>query len=305
MLDVIIVGGSVAGLSAALVLGRARRTVVMLDSQQPRNAQSPGVHNFLSRDGILPAELRQIGRDQLKPYPSVEVRFATAEHAQAIDGGFVVKLDDGSELRSRKLLIASGVIDELPLIEGMAELWGSSVFHCPYCHGWEVRDQPLAVLVSDADRLFHVATLLQNWSSDLVVCTNGEAQLSPEQRQILAKLNLPIREDRLVGIEQANGQLTHLIFDQGEPLARSGLLIGVPQRQRSQLPAQLGCEVSDNPQMPNLIKVQMLGQTSVPGVYAAGDATAGMQQAINAAAGGAMAGAGINHELIQDLIKQL
>ncbi|MBM7841417.1 NAD(P)/FAD-dependent oxidoreductase [Herpetosiphon giganteus] len=305
MLDVIIVGGSVAGLSAALVLGRARRTVVMLDSQQPRNAQSPGVHNFLSRDGILPAELRQIGRDQLKPYPSVEVRFATAEHAQAIDGGFVVTLDDGSELRSRKLLIASGVIDELPLIEGMAELWGSSVFHCPYCHGWEVRDQPLAVLVSDADRLFHVATLLQNWSSDLVVCTNGEAQLSPEQRQILAKLNLPIREDRLVGIEQANGQLTHLIFDQGEPLARSGLLIGVPQRQRSQLPAQLGCEVSDNPQMPNLIKVQMLGQTSVPGVYAAGDATAGMQQAINAAAGGAMAGAGINHELIQDLIKQL
>ncbi|KPL85576.1 NAD(P)/FAD-dependent oxidoreductase [Herpetosiphon geysericola] len=305
MLDVIIVGGSVAGLSAALVLGRARRNVVVLDSQQPRNAQSPGVHNFLSRDGILPAELRQIGRDQLKPYPSVEVRFATAEHAQAIDGGFVVTLDDGSELRSRKLLIASGVIDELPAIEGMAELWGSSVFHCPYCHGWEVRDQPLAVLVSDADRLFHVATLLQNWSSDLVVCTNGEAQLSPEQRRILAKLNLPIREDRLVGIEQANGQLTHLVFDQGEPLARSGLLIGVPQRQRSQLPAQLGCEVSDNPQMPNLIKVQMLGQTSVPGVYAAGDATAGMQQAINAAAGGAMAGAGINHELIQDLIKQL
>ncbi|XSG74124.1 NAD(P)/FAD-dependent oxidoreductase [Herpetosiphon llansteffanensis] len=305
MFDVIIVGGSVAGLSAALVLGRARRKVVVLDSQQPRNAQSPGVHNFLSRDGILPAELRQIGRDQLKPYPSVEVRFATAEQAQAIDSGFVVTLDDGSELHSRKLLIASGVIDELPAIEGMAELWGSSVFHCPYCHGWEVRDQPLAVLVSDADRLFHVATLLQNWSSDLVVCTNGEAQLSPEQRQILAKLNLPIREDHLVGIEQANGQLTHLIFDQGEPLARSGLLIGVPQRQRSQLPAQLGCETSDNPQMPGLIKVQMLGQTSVPGVYAAGDATAGMQQAINAAAGGAMAGAGINHELIQDLIKQL
>jgi len=130
-------------------------------------------------------------------------------------------------------------------------------------------------------------------------------EISPEQRQILAKLNLPIREDRLVGIEQANGQLTHLIFDQGEPLARSGLLIGVPQRQRSQLPAQLGCEVSDNPHMPGLIKVQMLGQTSVPGVYAAGDATAGMQQAINAAAGGAMAGAGINHELIQDMLKQL
>ncbi len=305
MVDVIIVGGSVAGLSAALVLGRARRKVVVLDSQQPRNAQSPGVHNFLSRDGILPAELRQIGRDQLKPYPSVEVRFATAEHAQAIDGGFVVKLDDGSEIASRKLLLASGVIDELPQIAGMAELWGSSVFHCPYCHGWEVRDQPLAVLVTDADRLFHVATLLHNWSHDLVVCTNGEAQLSPEQRQILAKLNVPIREDRLVGIEQANGQLTHLIFDQGEPLARSGLLIGVPQRQRSQLPAQLGCEISDNPQMPNLIKVQMLGQTSVAGVYAAGDATAGMQQAINAAAGGAMAGAGINHELIQDMLKQL
>lgn len=305
MFDVIIVGGSVAGLSAALVLGRARRSVLVLDSQQPRNAQSPGVHNFLSRDGILPAELRQIGREQLKPYPSVQVRFATAEHAQAIDGGFVVKLDDGSEISSRKLLLASGVIDELPPIEGLAELWGSSVFHCPYCHGWEVRDQPLAVLVPDAERLFHVATLLHNWSSDLVVCTNGEAQLSPEQRQILAKLNLPIREDRLVGIEQANGQLTHLIFDQGEPLARSGLLIGVPQRQRSQLPAQLGCEVSDNPQMPGLIKVQMLGQTSVPGVYAAGDATAGMQQAINAAAGGAMAGAGINHELIQDMLKQL
>src|ERR687889_709994 len=166
--DVVVVGGGSAGLSAALILGRSRRQTLVVDAGEPRNAPSSGVHGFFSRDGISPEELLEIGREQLEPYPSVEVRSARVSGTSGVNGDFEVILDDGSVVRARKLLLATGVVDELPDKPGFEELWGSGVYHCPYCHGWEVRDRPLAVL-NPGGEAAERAAFIRNWSRDLAL----------------------------------------------------------------------------------------------------------------------------------------
>src|SRR5215210_3644775 len=197
---VVVVGGSSAGLSAALVLGRSRRRTLVLDASEPRNAPSAGVHGFFSRDGIPPEELLRIGREQLQPYPSVEVRSARVSGTSGENGDFEVILDDGAVVRARKLLLATGVVDELPDKPGFKEFWGRGVYHCPYCHGWEVRDRPLAVLNSGegaADR----AAFIRNWSRDLVLLTDGPANLNEQGRRTLRALDIPVREERISYLE--------------------------------------------------------------------------------------------------------
>ena len=169
--DAVVVGAGSAGLSAALMLGRSRRRVLVLDGGEPRNAPSSGVHYFLTRDGTPPNGLLRIGREQLGPYPGVEVREARAIRSAGSDGDFGVALDDGSEVETRKILLATGVHDELPERPGFRELWGRGIYHCSYCHGWEVRDRPLAVLAK-AEALAMRATLTRNWSCDLVALTD-------------------------------------------------------------------------------------------------------------------------------------
>jgi thioredoxin reductase len=176
-------------LSAALVLGRSRRRTLVLDAGEARNAPSSGVHGFFSRDGIPPETLLQIAREQLGTYPGVEMRSARAAGARGRDGDFEVILDDGSVVRTRKLLLATGVVDELPEKPGFEELWGRGVYHCPYCHGWEVRDRPLAVLNSSEGAAEHAA-LIRNWSRDLVLLTDGPAGLSAEGRRTLLALDV-------------------------------------------------------------------------------------------------------------------
>ncbi len=299
--DVVVVGGASAGLSAALVLGRSRRRTMVLDTDEPRNAPSSGVQSFFSRDGILPKELLRIGREQLTPYPSVELRSARATGARVEDGGFEVDLDDGSKVRARKLLLATGVTDELPEKPGFEEFWGRGVYHCPYCHGWEVRDRPLAVLAK-AEHLARQTALVRNWSRDLVALTDGADGLDGETRSRLAALDVPVKEERISHLEgDAEAGLRRIVFEDGSGIEREGLFYAPPQRQRSDLAESLGCETEEMGLLSAVVKGDpMTRETSVPGVYVAGDAGTVLQGAIMAAASGASAAAFLNHSLISE-----
>ena len=200
MYDVIIIGGGPAGLSAALVLGRCRRKVLVCDTGKPRNAASHAMHGFLSRDGIPPWEFLQIAREQLRPYDTVELRDVEATAAECRESRFHVTLADGQVHQSRKLLVATGVKDNLPEIPGFQELYGKSVFHCPYCDGWEVRDQPLAIY-GRGDRGLGLSLELTGWSRDLVLCTDGPAEIAPDDLARLDRNGIRVRDERVVRLE--------------------------------------------------------------------------------------------------------
>jgi len=303
MFDVVIVGGGTAGLSAALMLGRSRRRVLLCDSGAPRNAPSPHAHSFFTRDGASPLELLDIGRAQLKQYDSVERKSCAVVDALRTEDGFNVVLDDGTSVAARRLLLATGVIDELPPIPGLAEMWGVSALHCPYCHGWEVRDEPLAVLGGEAAGIEQVL-LIFNWSRDLVFCTNGAATLSDDDRGRLANRGIPVHEGRIARLEGTDGRLERIVFENGELLSRTALFLPPVQRQRSDLPAKLGCTLTRPLPTMEIIQVDAIGYTGVPGVYAAGDAASMMQQIALAAANGGTAGAMINRDLVMEDLAQ-
>jgi thioredoxin reductase len=299
--DVLIAGGGPAGLSAALLLGRSRRAALVCDDGEPRNAAAPQSHSFLTRDGTPPLELRRVAREQLTPYSSVEFVATEVVDAVAADGRFEVALGDGRRVTARKVVLATGVRDELPAIEGMAELWGTDVFHCPYCHGWEVRDQPLAVMPNgaDAEILWHMVTLIRNWSGAVVLLTHGQTRLTRDDRKRLETMGVALREEPIARLEQEEGRLARIVFADGSVLPRRALFLRPVQHPRTELAVHLGCELNDEAP-PGLIRVDTMWQTTVPGVYAAGDVATQMQQVATAVSSGAMAGAMANHALIRD-----
>lgn len=300
MPDVIIVGAGPAGLSAALILGRCRRRVLVCDAGHPRNAASRALHGYLTRDGIDPAELLRIGREQLRPYSTVEIREAEVTGARSVQGGFEVTIKDGLQVYSRKLLLATGVVDELPEIEGLEQLYGRSVFHCPYCDGWELRDQPIAIY-GQRDQGPGLALELSGWSNDLVLCTDGPADLSRADREQLSLLSIPVREEPISRLEGSNGQLERIVFNNGDVLSRRGMFFNTGQEQRCDLAAKLGCEYTER----GAIRTGDYETTNVPGLFVAGDASRAVQLAIVAAAEGAEAAFAINKQLIkEDLAKQ-
>lgn len=294
--DCVIVGGGSAGLSAALLLGRSRRRVLVCDKGNPRNASAHESHSFFTRDGISPHELLSIGRDQLKPYESVEFQAIAVKEINSSGNQFEVVFEDGRMKRSRKILLAFGVIDEFPNIENFGDFWGKSVFHCPYCHAWEVRDEPLAV-VGNGETGIEMAALLRNWSADLVLCTNGKAELTAEQKTLLENRQILVREEKIIRLEGDNGRLETIVFEAGEKIARHGILIRPMQTLRSNLAEKLGCELNEF----NLIKTtNVFNETSVKGVYAAGDITSPMQAIAAAVFQGSVAANGLNHALIME-----
>jgi thioredoxin reductase len=300
--DAVVVGAGCAGLSAALVLGRSRRRVLVLDGGEPRNAPSSGVHYFLTRDGTSPEELLRIGREQLKPYPGVEVRTTGATGATGSDGDFGVTLEDGTTVGARKILLATGVQDDLPEKPGFRELWGRGVYHCPYCHGWEMRDRPLAVL-NPGEGAAERAALIRNWSRDLILLTDGLPVLNDGTREKLDALGVPINETPISRLEgdRAAGVLHRVVFEDGSEVSREGLFYTPPQRQRSDLAEALGCEFEAKDPLPTLVKNDpTTKETTVPGVYVAGDAGTMIQAAIVAAAAGAVAAAFINLSLVTE-----
>ena len=293
MLEVVVAGGGAAGLSAALVLGRSRRRTLVVDAGEPRNAPSPSAHSCFTRDGAPPAELLRIAREQLAPYDSVRVVDDRVTSVRAGDGVFTVGLAAGGEVEARRVLLAVGVRDILPSIDGIGALWGRSVLHCPYCHGWEVRDRPLALYASGAVAM-EMAPLLLQWSRDVLLLTGGDEQLTPADRAMLAGLGVGIVDTSVQRVE-GDAHVVGIVFADGRIERRSALFVRPAQELASDLPRMLGCELTEA----GHLRVGGDLQTSVPGVYAAGDATTPLQQIVVAAASGAQAAMMINRELIR------
>jgi thioredoxin reductase len=290
--DAVIVGGGPAGLNAALILGRCRRRVLLCDSGAPRNAVSRGVHGFLSRDGTPPGELRRIAREELRPYDSVELRDVVVVDAAVRPHGFDVTLADGGTVPARKLLLATGLTEELPEIAGVEEFWGRGVYSCPYCDGWEHRDQPIAAYgLRDAAK--GLALEMKIWSGDVVLCTDGPAGLSKDDEAELDRHGIPVIEDRLARLEGSGRGLERICFASGRIIERRALFYVYGERECSELATRLGCELTQT----GTVKTRSYEKTNVPGLYVAGDASRRVQFAIVAAAEGAAAAFAINTEL--------
>ncbi len=299
--DILIVGAGSAGLAAALTLGRCRRRVLLADGGPPRNVASPGVHNYLTRDGIRPADLLRLGHAQLQPYETVEVAALAVDTLAPHGAGYRATgrhttTDAHRTVTARRVLLATGVADILPPLPGFRELWGTGVLHCPYCHGYEVRDQPLAVYGRGRTAV-GLALLVSRWSRDVVVVTDGPGHLTDHARRRLRCLKIPVRTEkvaRLVG--NPDGTLRCVEFENGDYLERTALFLHAEQEQRSALPAALGLRFNKR----GAVWIDKNQRTSLPGIYAAGDITPGQQQALMAAAEGNQAGICINEGLTKE-----
>lgn len=292
--DVLIIGGGPAGLSAALVLGRCCRRVLVCDAGNPRNAKSHGVHGFLSRDGILPGDLLKIAREQAAVY-GVSTMRATVRSACPDNDGFAVTLQDGTVLRSRKILLTTGVVDRIPQIGGIADFYGTSVHHCPYCDGWEHRGQPLAVYGKGSSGL-SLALALKTWSNDVILCSDGAANLRQSDRQRLTGQSIQVHEPKIERLEGTGGMLQRIVFENGTAVPRSALFFGTGNVQCSPLPIDLGCIMTHK----GAVRTSRGAGTNIPGVFVAGDASEDAQFVAVAVAEGAKAGMAINVELQEE-----
>lgn len=291
MLDVVVVGGGPAGLSAALVLGRCGRRVLVCDSGSPRNAAAQALHGYLTRDGTAPLDLLRIARDELRPY-GVELRRVTVTDVVCAGERFDVHLDSGERLSSRMVLLATGVRDHLPEIDGIRQCYGISVHHCPYCDGWEWRGRAMAVIGSGASGA-GLALALKTWSDRVVLCTNGRARLARSHREQLASHDIPVREDRIARVEHEGGHVRALVMAAGEPVPCDAVFFSAGQTPQSDLPRRLGCELTRK----GTVRTDHLGHTRVPGLYVVGDASRDVQFVVVAVAEGAKAAVAINKAL--------
>ncbi|MFE4570979.1 NAD(P)/FAD-dependent oxidoreductase [Paenibacillus chitinolyticus] len=293
--DVAIIGGGPAGLSAGLMLGRARKRTIVIDEGRPRNGVTREAHGFLTRDGISPREFRRIAQEQLRVYPSVSQAEDTVVSISGEDGSFLLETATGMKIASKKLLFAAGMKDRKLEIPGLAEVYGKSAFVCPYCDGWELRDEPL-VVISRGAALMHFAPLLSGWTKRFVVCTNGPDELSEAERDELRDHGIPLFDTPIRAILSSEGMVNHVVLEDGIEIPCTGIFFKSDLVPGTDLPQSLGCRTSDT----GGIEIDEFGKSSVPGVYAAGDASSLMHQSIAAAASGAAAGAAINGELNQE-----
>jgi thioredoxin reductase len=293
--DVAVVGGGPAGLSAALMLGRACRTVMVFDEGRPRNGVVRHIHGFLSRDGIDPLELLKIARQELEKYQSIQFEQSVVTDARCLNPGFEITLGTGRTCRSRKLLIATGVEDRLPDVPGLAERYGTSVFHCPFCDAWEVRGQPLAVY-GQGERGYGLSLELLGWTHNLVLCTDGPARLDDRRRIDLARHGIIIREAPISRLEGPDGTLERIVFMDGETLTRRAMFFTTGQHQASPLAGKLGCEFNDK----GTVSTGRHESTKVPGLYVAGDASRDVQWVVIAAAEGAEAAYAMTLDLLAE-----
>ena len=298
MLDCIVVGGGPAGLSAALLLGRARRRTLVLDAGSPRNHWSRAMHGFLTREGTPPGEFLRLARRELGGYDTVEVRDVEVADAARETEGFSVTLPDGTRETARALLLATGDVDEVPRVEGIEAMYGVSVHHCPYCDGWEHRDAPVAVY-GCGGKAKSYALAMTAWSRDLVLLTDGPAGMSDTEHEELAAAGIAVDERPLARLEGNDGRLERIRFADGAALDREAMFFCTGQRQRSVLPVQLGAVIN----LKGTVETGQGESTPVPGLFVAGDASKDAQLVIVAAAEGAEAAVAINTYLTRlDLV---
>ncbi|GGI46942.1 pyridine nucleotide-disulfide oxidoreductase [Paenibacillus marchantiophytorum] len=293
--DCVIIGGGPAGLNAALVLGRARKNVVVIDEGRPRNQVTRETHGYLTRDGISPSEFRRIAKEQISIYPSVHFAADTAVSIAGTDGHFQITTAQGTIYGSKKVLFAVGKKDVPLAINGLADVYGISAFVCPYCDGWELRDQPLVLIVKGANAL-HLAKMMSGWTNHFTICTHGPDEMSSLEKEELAQHNVPIFDSPIQSIVSNEGMVQQVELEDGTAIPCTGIFFGPKLVTGSELPRALGCEMTEA----GTVVVDKFGKTNVPGVYGAGDSASEMYQAIAAASLGAMAGVSINNELIME-----
>jgi thioredoxin reductase len=279
-LDAVVVGGGPAGLSAALVLGRARRQVLVVDTGRPANIRSSAIGGLLGQTGVAPFELRRAGREQLVDLPTVEVRDAAVVDADVGSERPRVRLSDGSELHTRALVLAHGLSYEPPALPGIEPLWGRSVFHCPFCDGWEVRDRALAVHGNGPD-VVRSALVVSGWSSDVVLLTDGPASLGEGGHAMLAAAGVRVREEPIRRLAGHDGRLDRIEFASGPAETREALFVRTRREQPNGMAAALGCDLTAG----GTIVTDGDGRTAVTGVYAAGDAATERLRSVAAAIG--------------------
>lgn len=293
--EVIIIGGSYSGLSASMSLGRSLRQVLVIDSGLPCNRQTPHSHNFITQDGEKPAVISAKAKLQVELYKTVQFYNGLAIRAQKIENGFEVSTESGEIFTSRKILFASGVKDLLPEIKDFADCWGISVLHCPYCHGYEVKNEKTAI-IANGEMAFEYAKLISNWTKDLRLCTNGKSVLTLEQTQILKEKGISIFEDEIDSFEHNEGYVSNIVFRNKEKIEVKAIYSKPPFEQHCSLPADLGCDINEQ----GLVKVDAMQKTNVPGIYASGDCTTQMRSVAIAVSTGSFAGAVINKDLIDE-----
>lgn len=293
--DVMIVGGSYAGLSAAMALGRALRNVLIIDSGDPCNKQTPHSHNFLTQDGQTPAQIADKAKEQVLQYSTISWHKGLVTSVVSIPAGFEIITAAGEKFRAKKVLFATGIKDEFLPVSGLAEAWGISVVHCPYCHGYEIRGEVTGI-IANGDMAFEFCKLISNWSKKLTLFTNGPSTLTAEQAAKIKSKGIPVIESKIRAFEQEKGYLRHITLEDGSQQPLTAAYIRLPFKQHSDIPQQLGCAINEQ----GFIEVTEFQQTTVPGVYAAGDNTSMFRSVSMAVATGTKAGAVINKELIEE-----
>jgi thioredoxin reductase len=293
--EVIIVGGSYAGLSAAMALGRSLKQTLVIDSGKPCNRQTPHSHNFLTRDGQTPKQISTLARQQVEKYESITFHDGVASTGEKVESSFEISTQTKDTFYGEKLILATGIKDQIPDVPGFSECWGVSVIHCPYCHGYEYRDQKTGIW-ANGEKAFHSASLVNNLTDKLVIITNRKANFTPEQINTLEKHNIHIEETEVIEIEHQNGYLDHVILKDENKIELDAMYVSVPFTQHSNIPVSLGCKLTEQ----GYIDVDDFQKTTVPGIFACGDNSSEMRSIANAVSTGNLAGGMANMELTDE-----
>ena len=291
--DVIIIGGSYSGLAAGMALGRASKQVLIIDSGKPCNRQTPHSHNFLTQDGKTPAAIARLGKEQVQMYDTVHFFNGLATHGRKTDNRFEIAVATGEVFLADKLIFATGIKDVMANIDGFSACWGVSVLHCPYCHGYEVRNEITGIL-GNGEYGYEFARLISNWTKDLTLFTNGPSTLSAEQIEKLKKHQIQLVEMEIEKLEHTHGYIQHILFKDGTKTSVKAIYTRAAFEQHCQIPQTLGCELTEE----GYIKIDPFGETTVHGIYACGDNISPMRTVANAVAMGTAAGIAVSKKLI-------
>ncbi len=293
--DVIIIGGSYAGLSAAMALGRSLKNTLIIDNGIPCNRQTPHSHNFITQDGEKPKVIAKRAREQVAQYKSIEFLNAKAIKGKKLEGKFEIQTEEGDKIFAKKLIFATGIKDLLPEIKGFTACWGISVIHCPYCHGYEFKGKKTAIVI-DNEKAFHIAQLVNNLTDNITILTSGKTYFSDVQLQKLKDHHIDIIDKEVLEIVHHLGNINAVTFTDGSQVPFDAIYASVPFIQHSQIPQELGCELNEQ----GYIKTDSFQMTNIEGVFACGDNTSPMRSVANAVAAGNLTGAMVNYILTEE-----